>query len=405
MNRRKSIGGSSSDPVKRFVINLGNMLGDQLLAAIEPVTKQALSDLMPPTQQSQHELDSFQTARDLEQAELAKAKANAYKAEQEAKLAAQKAEEYQNRHDDHRQDTPSVSIERTEMDLHYKHEIIGLKGIEPRLYGFAENDGKNPEMENWFEHRFGTVTLILGALGTGKTATGAGVGEHLQARFKVPFLWLGLPDWAQAQLPPYVRIIHGLEEVSNDSFVLVDEAGLTFNSLNFNSPTNVFLRKFLVLARQRNLIVVFCCQNSSDLDLGVLRGVSTIIYKEPALLSAGCERGVLKDWTAKAKEVFAKIPEDKKKSTSCIFDSRFEAVITNDLPSFWCDEISCAYGRPDPKKISNQANNQTAVTDDQIWEKRRQGWGIDKIQTHFGCSQYRVRQTLAKFDPLVDQDH
>ena len=223
------------------------------------------------------------------------------------------------------------------------------------------------------------------------------------------------PKWAQTLLPSWVRIVDSLDQCPNNCFILIDETGLQFLSLKFADKRNVDLRQQLMLCRQKNWTVVFCAQSSRDIDESIVRQSNCTIYKEPGLTAANSERREVQAYAIKATRIFKQISKEERQRVACVFDENFEGIIKCNLPIFWSEKLSNAYGYVSSSDISGQNANQriyhstpgnkprlssTNVSDEEILELSRKGYGYEKIAKTLGCTVYRVRKCLAGQDPL-----
>ena len=276
-------------------------------------------------------------------------------------------------------------------------------------------DGQRGEDQQWLDSLPGTVGVITGKRGSGKSSLGAKLGEFMQATRGFPFFWLAIPTWAQDLLPSWMRIVDSLEQYPNDCFILVDEAGLSYLSLRFADKRNVSLRQQLMLARQKNWTVVFCVQSSRDIDESIVRQSNWTIFKEPGLNTASTERVEIRNKALLASQAFKQMPKEERLHLAYVSGEHFEGSIQCSLPSFWSEELSNAYGYSNLPTTNGRRGNQQlsgpasdkkpkrpsdSVSDEEILELRRKGYGYERIAKGLNCSVYRVRQCLAGNDPM-----
>ena len=147
---------------------------------------------------------------------------------------------------------------------------------------FEVKDSINGDF-NYFLENFrdkSLVMLIIGRRGGGKTALGmkfVEVGKILNKRSYV----IGFEN---SKVPKWVKKANDLEEVPNNSLVLVDEAGISFSARDSMKKGNKEMANLLAIARHKNLSLIFITQNSAMLDLNVLRLADVLLFKEPSLL-------------------------------------------------------------------------------------------------------------------------
>jgi len=158
--------------------------------------------------------------------------------------------------------------------------------------------------ESFISKNTSTIGLILGARGTGKTALGLRLIENLASlnpkkkSFAMGFNGENLPKW----LKP-VENISGLE---NDSIVLIDEGGILFSSRKSLSDANRLLSEILLIARHKDLSVIFISQNSSNIDINVIRQSDYILLKQSSLLQKDFERSRIRQIYDEIEEQFHK---------------------------------------------------------------------------------------------------
>ncbi len=180
------------------------------------------------------------------------------------------------------------------------------------------------------------ILLIIGKRGSGKTALGFTLLELLSGKRQAYYL-------GKLKLPWWIKQVNIIEEIKNNSLVLVDEAALSYSARESMSKSNKFLSKIMAIARHKNLTLIIITQNSAMLDLNILRLADTVLFKEPSLLQSKFERKSIGDLFKKADNSFHEIKDKDKKKYAYILDDEFEGIIKFNLPSFWNEKISKSY--------------------------------------------------------------
>lgn len=233
----------SHDPVGNILAAAGNIGADKLLRIFSSNIEKLLFGKTTPSSEEQYRRDSYSISLQKQQADLIRAQTQQLKAAEQLKLTEWKVAEKELQLEKTKQQSTGVSIQRSEMDLHVKTEVItGALELAATSGGLVVSDEQQEASQEWQDSLAGRVILILGKKGSGKSSTGAMLGEYMQAVFKTPFYWLGIPKWAQKLLPIWVRIVDSLEQCPNNCFILIDESGLQFLSLKFADKRNVDLR-------------------------------------------------------------------------------------------------------------------------------------------------------------------
>jgi len=136
---------------------------------------------------------------------------------------------------------------------------------------------------NWLKIlKPGSIILITGKSGSGKTSAGHKMLEHTRPRG--PCYVVGFPREAQKELPPWVGVISEIREAPPGATILLDEAPLLFSSKESMSQRNRKLLSDMILARQRRHTLIIITQDSSYVDKNVLRSLDSLIIIEPAPL-------------------------------------------------------------------------------------------------------------------------
>ena len=144
----------------------------------------------------------------------------------------------------------------------------------------------------------GSVILIIGERGSGKTALGYYLLQKLCQRMGCCVI--NLPDKVRRLLPARIGAVATLEDAPCHTTLLVDEAGLEFSARKSASERNQKLLEVISLARQRNQIIIFIVQETSYIDITILRGLSSLIVKEPLPLQSRLERPEIREFIEKA---------------------------------------------------------------------------------------------------------
>ncbi len=184
------------------------------------------------------------------------------------------------------------------------------------------------------------IMLITGRRGSGKTALGMKLVEVANILGRAIYI-VGLES---ARLPRWVKRVSSIEEVKNDSVVMIDEAALSFSARESMKKANKELGKLMAIARHKNLSLILITQSSAMLDLNVLRLADILLFKEPSLLQARFERKALQDMFENVQGKFESIKDEKNKYAYIISDY-FEGLISHNLSKFWNEGISKSYAK------------------------------------------------------------
>ncbi len=196
-----------------------------------------------------------------------------------------------------------------------------------------------------------SIGIILGARGTGKSALGLKLLENYHYKTlkelknkkitKKEIRKLFALGFENSNLPYYIQKIKDPVFLEENSIVLLDESGITFSSRKGFSDINKLMSELILISRHKNLSLIFITQNSSNLEVNILRQADYLMLKPSSLLQLDFER-------KKIKKIYEKIKEDYEKykhikGITYIYSEEFEGFIKNNLPSFWNENISKSF--------------------------------------------------------------
>jgi len=180
------------------------------------------------------------------------------------------------------------------------------------------------------------IALIFGKRGSGKSALGFKLLENIHDKSNRKCFVLGV---GQEVMPKWISPIENIEEVPDNSVVLVDEGAISFNSRESMNLNNKGIGKLMAIARHKDLTILFITQNTGMIDKNVLKLVDTLLIKQGSLLQQEMERGEVKKFYEKADKALKKLDGDKRKYVYML-DSDFEGVVSVPLPNFWSEGLS-----------------------------------------------------------------
>ncbi len=176
------------------------------------------------------------------------------------------------------------------------------------------------------------IGIVIGARGSGKTAVALKLLEELKGSKKKMFA-MGF-----SSLPRWIKIVDDIHKIKNNSYVVIDEGGILFSSRKSMTNANRLLTDLLLIARHKNLTILFISQNSSNLDVNTLRQADFLILKKSSLLQKNFERKVIAktydDYSSKFKLYKGN------KGACLVYSDEFIGFIENGLPSFWSAKVS-----------------------------------------------------------------
>jgi len=220
-----------------------------------------------------------------------------------------------------------------EKKIYKKRELINSK-----YKAFEVLHSERGNFNDWEKKIFdsdSSIGVILGARGTGKTAFGIKFLENVYSRKKKRCYAIGFKE---DEMPLWINVIESISELKNGSFVLIDEGGILFSSRRAMSNPNKLLSELILIARHKNLSILFISQNSSNLDVNILRQADFLALKPSSLLQKEFERKIIQKIYDQAEPMFEKLKNCK--GLTHIYSGDFKGFVSNSLPSFWGEKIS-----------------------------------------------------------------
>ena len=219
-----------------------------------------------------------------------------------------------------------------------------------KLKELKHKKGKLVDFETKLYKNKSTVGLILGARGTGKSAIGMRLLENFKAKTSKKIYALGFKE---ESLPQWIKVIKDIEEIDNNAVILIDEGGIEFSSRKAMSNANKILSEILLIARHKDLSVIFITQNSSNLEINVIRQADYLILKPSSLLQKDFERKKIRDVYTEVEKEFEELNDP---GLTYIYSSKYLGFVSNSLPGFWNEKVSKGYANKKSKDNSKETS-------------------------------------------------
>ena len=162
--------------------------------------------------------------------------------------------------------------------------------------------------------------------------------ENFYARYKKKCFAIG---FKAAELPSWINVVSDIPEIKNNSVVLIDEGGILFSSRSSMSSANKLLSELMMIARHKNISILFISQNSSNLEVNVLRQADFLVLKPSSLLQKDFERKTIQRVYEGADKHFKEFGD--RVGVTHIYSGKFRGFVSNPLPSFWRENISKSF--------------------------------------------------------------
>lgn len=269
-----------------------------------------------------------------------------------------------------------------------------LASTQPKL----SPDPQSIEAGKWLNLiRHPSTVLILGKRGSGKSALGYRLLEHL--RYTASPYVVGLPQEARKLLPDWVGMATSLEDVPPKSIVLVDEAYMPYHARSSMAAEAKSMSQRLNLSRQREQTLIFVSQEARQVDKNIASSANVVIFKDLGILQLEFDRRELNRIATNAKEAFATIITGGKRKWAYVYspDSDFMGLIENSLPTFWKEKLSHIFAiggeviARTPKKAPLSQRIEKAK------ELSRQGLSLGQMAKLMGVSKPTIKNWLEDY--------
>lgn len=184
---------------------------------------------------------------------------------------------------------------------------------------------------------------ILGARGSGKSCLSYYLAEYAHKKYSLPVVVLGLPVEKQSLLPESYTIVGSPGDIPPSCIVVIDEGALLFNARRSMNKQNLKMDEVLSLSRQRNQTIIMATHNLRKLDVALVSDLDAICFKQPSFLHSRFERTEIREFTKEADAELKKVDEKDRQAATYVISQNFVGIVTNGMPSFWSDELSCGY--------------------------------------------------------------
>jgi len=206
-------------------------------------------------------------------------------------------------------------------------------------------------------------------------------------------------------LPPTTKLIEHLIQ-QNSSNVALSCRTRTNQDISCQSKEipvsslNTLMISMLSLFRQRNQITVFIYHYPRMVDVGILAYLDGVFIKEPSVWDVyyGQKGDLLPKLTWKAAELFENMDENKRKSAVFVSapQAKFEGMLENPLPSYWCHDVSKAWAGFQDQQLPFTHPRELEVSIDRVTK----GWRVDDPEMK---TTYPVSAEMLKRGKVVEE--
>lgn len=201
------------------------------------------------------------------------------------------------------------------------------------------NDTKLIEVSNIFINGKSKIVFIIGARGSGKTATAFMLGETVHKEIGRAIFYVSR-DVDEKYLPKWIKKCNTIQDVPKGSFAIIDESAIQFNARRSMEKDNKQLGEELAIARHRDLFLIFITQHAAMTDANVDRLKDLVIWKRSNDYTFGVRGTRTREGKFWSKVRNMMSPRD---ADECLFEypaMRRFIHFKHELPECWTDELS-----------------------------------------------------------------
>ena len=147
------------------------------------------------------------------------------------------------------------------------------------LSDFAKsNDAKILTVAKLFSDGKSKIVYIVGGRGSGKTATAFMLAETVHNNTGQSIYYVGHGVNVKA-LPRWCKHTEDINKAPNGCFAIIDESGIQFNAREFRDKGNIEMGKLLMIARHKDMSLIFLTQHTALSDTNIQRLRDLVIWK------------------------------------------------------------------------------------------------------------------------------
>lgn len=240
---------------------------------------------------------------------------------------------------------PSVCLSRPLEDDATNCPFDGYGSLTGRVRGEIDSyelRGDDKSVADVLKHP--GVYIVNGKRGSGKSSLAYTAADRLAEGKDVKKVAVGVPEPAAREFPGDWWFAESLEDVPNDSIVVVDEAYMKFNARTPLADENQGLAPLVNTSRHCDQTMFFVTQNTSALDRNAPAEADGILMKEPGTFHMRFERKQFRDLSEEAKSKFDEIPDGTARQPfTYIYTDEYTGMVKSSEAEWYSDEISKSF--------------------------------------------------------------
>ncbi|MFQ5848727.1 MAG: ATP-binding protein [Candidatus Methylomirabilales bacterium] len=207
--------------------------------------------------------------------------------------------------------------------------------------------------KRWLEIiRHPTRAVIVGASGSGKSATAHWLAELLAIAEHLPVYVYGVEPQRQRLYPPRLKHVDQGEDMPEDAVLIIDEAALEMPARRSMRTENVELAQLAYKARHKRLTILAVTQAGSELDKILIDSAEIIIVKRPRLHQEETDRPHLRPLLEEANVAFDGLGKSEDPRSWAYVEHRGgRELLRTELASWWTEDLSNSMANLPPERL------------------------------------------------------
>ena len=258
-------------------------------------------------------------------------------------------------------------------------------------------DPQTIEAEKWLKLiRHPSIVLILGKRGSGKSALGYRLLEHL--RYTASPYVVAMSKEARKLLPDWIGIAVGLGDILPKSVVVVDEAYISYHARSSMAAEAKSMSQLVNLSRQREQTLIFVSPEARQVDKNIASSANVVIFKDLGIFQLEFDRRELNKIATNAQQAFTTITTDRRKWAYVYSpDSDFMGLVESSLPTFWSEKLSHVFAAGGEVVAKAPKKTPLAERIERAKELSRQGLSLGQIAKLMGVTKPTVKNYLEDY--------
>ncbi len=258
-------------------------------------------------------------------------------------------------------------------------------------------DPQTIEAEKWLKLiRHPSIALILGKRGSGKSALGYRLLEHL--RYTASPYVVAVSKEARKLLPDWIGMAVGLEDIPPKSVVVVDEAYISYHARSSMAAEAKSMSQLVNLSRQREQTLIFVSPEARQVDKNIASSANVVIFKDLGIFQLEFDRRELNKIATNAQQAFTTITTDRRKWAYVYSpDSDFMGLVESSLPTFWSEKLSHVFAAGGEVVAKAPKKTPLAERIERAKDLSRQGLSLGQIAKLMGVTKPTVKNYLEDY--------